>query len=401
MRLLKQLITLAGFAIAPPLQAENQLNWQVSHTQNRLDQQAVFAHPAEQLGIDEGRSELQLQFDGGYGNLHWSLRGSLHQADHSEGVKGFVDELSYDLFVDGWEFSLGRRRIEWGIGYAIRPLDVIAQGQRQHYQTSYESGVDLVEANWFGLESSWQFVALYRPADQQELPDAGGAELAARYYRLWGDVDLHAIVHGVEGGAHGLGGGLSWVVGDALELHLAGLIRRKAHHWAQDDYQSLTEITRLRPIHNPLLLLMGGNWSHEGGITLMVEGWYDERGYSSHTWEQLQQLNQQKQLIPDPALQSLSRLSDSRHYLAPSLLRQNLFFRLSQDNETIDPSLSIQWTPEDGGSVLTLQIDSQILNDLTATLALRQFGGTRGSAYGESGLGQQIYLGLEGQWEIY
>ncbi len=323
----------------------------------------------------------------------WVLRGE-HQGGHLLWSDQGLQELYYDTQLWGEEITLGKRVVSWGVGQGYRPLDFVQQHSRRRLRAEPQEGVWLLALDHFTENATWSL--LY--AEES---------LALRYWSLLEETDLHlqgrvSVEHGLQ-----LGGGFSQVMDRYTEWHGSLL-------WSDRYQQSIHRLSGqssvLLSTENPFVseqhsngvaLLLGGSWSGEGGLSLLVEGWYDGSAYSGEQWNGLQQLARaQRQKIGDSLVSQEALWGNLEYnrqaYLPNNLHRWNLLLRGAWSREGVEPAAEWLYTPEDGGWVATARLSDEG-NQSHLEAGWRYFGGAGDSVYRNGADQQQLYIG----WKYY
>lgn len=263
----------------------------------------------------------------------------------------------------GWQWSVGKKVVSWDVGFGFRPNDMVQQEVRRTLASEALTGKPLLMAEHFDADTAWSLVWT-NPLEPQANTGPKEAALAARVYRRAGAVDWHGFArHGEHTGAS-LGAAAAWVATDALELHAS--VRAYQH---ADSIRSTA--TGTAPFTaNPWQAirtgvgqqwLVGGTWTHESQISVMVEAWHDETALSDAQWEAWTLRNQALPLwlarrVPASAV--AGNLAWQGHaFSASSNLRQdNVFVRLSWQHDRWQPALDVLYTPADQGHMVTASV---------------------------------------------
>lgn len=262
--------------------------------------------------------------------------------------------------ASGLQFSLGRKLVSWDVGYAYRPNDMVAQEERRTLVGNYNRGRPLLQLEHFSAETAWSLVWA-NPAR----PDGQGGDeeaLALRVYQRAGAWDLHGFARfGRE--QHGsLGAAFSVVASDALELHASARVNARSLVWRPELQAALPSPTlpwRRQAQHGSSQLLLGGTWTTEEQLSLLLEYWWDSQALDSTDWaawrERGAQLTQQALTAPAPLRAALAgNLAwQAQGFANSSLQRHNVFARLSWTHGPWTWAGDLLWSPQDAGRVLT------------------------------------------------
>lgn len=233
----------------------------------------------------------------------------------------------------GWQWSAGKKVVSWDVGYGFRPNDMVQQESRRTLAAGALEGHPLLMTEHFNADSAWSLVWV-NPTQDPGANSSNETALAARWYTRQGAADWHLFARqGVHSGAS-LGAAVSWVASDALELHAS----------ARGGQQ-----------------LVGGTWTHESQVSLLLEAWHDATAPSNAQWDAWQARNQALPLLlaqgaPVPAVAG-SLAAQANLFRSSSSLRQdNLFARLSWQHERWQTALDLLYTPADQGLLTTLSV---------------------------------------------
>ncbi len=233
----------------------------------------------------------------------------------------------------GWQWSAGKKVVSWDVGYGFRPNDVVQQETRRTLAAEALEGHPLLMAEHFNADSAWSLVWV-NPTQDFATGGASESTLAARWYTRQGAADWHIFARqGAQTGAS-LGAAVSWVASDALELHAS----------ARGGQQ-----------------LVGGTWTHESQVSLLLEAWHDDTAPSNAQWDAWQARNQFLPLllargVPVPAVAG-SLATQANLFRSSSSLRQdNLFARLSWQQDRWQTALDLLYTPADQGLLATVSV---------------------------------------------
>ncbi|MEY4980070.1 MAG: hypothetical protein RLZZ352_2340 [Pseudomonadota bacterium] len=299
------------------------------------------------------------------------------QHQHPEGGPGqsdaWVNEATLSGSVspgllDGWSWSAGKQVVSWDVGYAFRPNDVVQQETRRTLSPTTLEGRPLLVAEHFSADSAWSLVWV-NPTRDRNATGADEPALAARMYRRDGAVDWHGFArHGTRTGAS-LGAAASWVASDALELH-ASLRHYQRHDTLLPSAAAAgTALAQLNPWQTGLggsgqQALVGGTWTNESQVSLLLEAWHDGTGPSASQWRQWTARNQAlpswaTRGAPASAVAGNLAWQASAFNASPSLHRRSLYARLSWTHEAWQPALDVLYHPADRGHMLTASLSWQ------------------------------------------
>lgn len=270
--------------------------------------------------------------------------------------------------ASGWSWSAGKKVVSWDVGYAFRPNDVVQQETRRTLSPATLVGRPLLMAEHFSADTAWSLVWV-NPTRARNATGADEPALAARVYWRDGAVDWHGFArHGTRTGAS-VGAAASWVASDALELHAS--LRHYQRHDAllPGAAAAGTALTFANPWQAGLggsgqQALVGGTWTNESQVSLLLEAWHDGTAPSASQWRQWTARNQALPAwatlgVPAPAVAGNLAWQASAFNVSPSLHRNSLYARLSWTHEAWQPALDVLYHPADGGRMFTASLTWQ------------------------------------------
>jgi hypothetical protein len=219
-------------------------------------------------------------------------------------------------------------------------------------------------AEQFGAESAWSLVAV-NPTTGRDATGAGESALAARWYQRLGSADAYAFARWGRRTQGSVGAAWSWVASDALELH-ASLRHLARHDTWQDASASAGALASASPWRALTAgaaqqLLLGGTWTSERPVSVLLEAWHDGTAPSRGQWKRWVNRNAALQhlgAVGAPALAVAANLAwqTQAFSASPSLHRQNLFARLAWTTGPWESTLDMLYHPADGGRLLTASL---------------------------------------------
>ena len=276
---------------------------------------------------------------------------------------GWINEAYAAGQALGWQWSAGKKVVSWDVGYGFRPNDMVQQEVRRTLASEALSGKPLLMAEHFDAETAWSLVWV-NPLEERPNTGAKETALAARVYRRAGAVDWHGFARHGEHTGTSFGAATSWVATDSLELHASVRTYQRANSLASANTGTTLSAT------NPwqatrtgagLQWLVGGTWTHESQIGVMLEAWHDDTALSDTQWDDWAARNQALPLWLNrrvPATAVAGNLAWQGHAFGAStnLRQDNVFVRLSWQHERWQPALDVLYTPADQGFVTTASL---------------------------------------------
>jgi hypothetical protein len=366
--------------------------------------QANAVQPGTAAAPDSGNTlETELRASGhGITALATLQQQQLHSGP-TDG-RAWVNELYGAHDGGAWQFSAGKKVVDWDVGYGFRPNDIVQQEVRRTLVASSPEGRPLLSAEYFSADAAWSVVAV-NPTGARS--DIGGYEpaLAARWYQRQGAADLHVFARA---GAHtgpSVGGAVAWVATDALELH--GSLR----YASRIDTKAIDPNAQGVVASNPWLattqtdvsqLLLGGTWTHESQLSLLAEAWWDGTAPSDAQWDAWAQRNAQLAALagagpPAAAVAGNLAWQAQAFSVSPNVRRSNVFLRASWQRGAWSPALDLLYTPADGGRAITASVAWQG-DHAQVQAGLRTYGGPDGAVLAQLPVGRQVYVA--GTWKF-
>ena len=276
---------------------------------------------------------------------------------------GWLNEAYASGKALGWQWSAGKKVVSWDVGYGFRPNDVVQQEVRRTLASEALTGRPLLMAEHFGPDTAWSLVWV-NPLEQQANTGGQEAALAARVYRRAGAVDWHGFARQGEHTGTSVGAAASWIATDAIELHAS--VRAYQH---ADSIRSTNtggglstgnpwQATRLGAGQQ---ILIGGSWTGESQIGLMVEAWHDDTALSDAQWRDWTVRNVVlpvwfNRRIPASAVAGNLAWQGNAFGASNSLRQDNVFARLSWQHERWQTAFDVVYTPADQGTISTASV---------------------------------------------
>jgi hypothetical protein len=284
------------------------------------------------------------------------------QAWDGQGGQGtsWVNELVLSHDAGSWQYSAGKKIVGWDVGYAFRPNDMVQQEARRSLVSSTAEGRPVLMAEHFDAERSWSFVAV-NPSGTRDQTGATEPALAARFYQRQAAVDWHGFVRVAERTGSSVGAALAWVASDAVELHASARYLQRADSLVMTSSAAPLQTSnpwQRSSVSNPALALVGGTWTHQSQLSVLLEAWWDGTALSPQQWSDWRQRNQSLDLLasrgaPTAAVAGNLAWQADAFSASSSLQRSNVYARLSWDVDAWQPSLDLLYHPADGGRMVT------------------------------------------------
>lgn len=303
---------------------------------------------------------------------------------------GLVNELYVDTRVGGEAFTVGKKILGWGVGFAFRPLDVVQQQDRRLLNVFTFEGVPAVAWERFTESAAWT-VVYANPTAGRAGEGRDDESIAVRYYRQDASTDWHGVARW--SARTGAQAGIGWnrVLSDAAQVYASALAMQRHDLVRHGLIGAPVPLASGDPFVSArrgaaAQLSAGGSWTGESGIGWLVEAWYDGTAYRAKDWTDLHRLAlAQSALLGVPGVPESAVAGnlafDARAFERQNVIRENVLVRWSYDSETWDAALDVLLTPRDGGSVWTASLSRQY-DRLRWEIGARRFAGPPDAAFG-------------------
>lgn len=348
----------------------------------------------------------------------------LWQSHNNEGDVGTdLDLIPYELFWQSpltWgdtkvDVTLGKMRLDWGVGYGYRPLDLFLPYQQNPLGIQVEEGPGVALVSLYDAKGEWSLVATdasWVSASTTRLQQQNQQRgVGLRHYRLAGDNEGQIIGY-VDDVRKGLLGA-SWVsvLNASWEVHGSLLYQRR--YWQYALPEERRPSVTLTEKHHAGQLLLGFNWADSIGHNVIVEYWYDGRSWSHSEWQQAMAYADDLQWQPQPARAA----AYAQGFEQTNLMSHNLLLHWSLSQHAwrnwtwsqhsdwlsrLTPTLDVLYAPEDGGMMVTPRLNMELHDSGTSSSALelvaRYAGGEHSSVYAHIPDRLTFLLNLKGRF---
>ncbi|WP_444890817.1 hypothetical protein [Microbulbifer sp. DLAB2-AA] len=325
--------------------------------------------------------ERQVKLQGALQVSDWEGQVSmLHEAGSGAGEESelVVEELFWQGDRFGWDLLAGKRRLDFGVSYAHRPLDLFLPMERNPVSLRADEGVAVVSASRFTASGELSLMLVDANASQlinEELPRG----LAARWYQLKGVSEWQLL--GYLDDQRGLNIGASWVTtyGESWELHSEGRYQQRYRQWLKPGSPRTGTLPREGEQSDGWQALLGMTWTHNAGHTIIAEYWFDSRAWHTRDWQRL--ADNANWYREQGEGWDATRYASAVAFLSEARNRHNLMMHWSLSNHNYNPKLDILYSPGDRGMVLTAGINHEMKGDWTLGASIRYFGGAKKSYF--------------------
>ncbi|MCW8876453.1 MAG: hypothetical protein OQK51_05280 [Kangiellaceae bacterium] len=316
--------------------------------------------------------------------------------DLSKEDKLIIGEFFLDTSAYGWDYTFGKKRLNWAVGFGHQPLNLVT------VESNLATGVVIDEGAWMISAESYSdsgsltlIVANSKTQQDSNIDQPKGAGI--RYYELVGDWDLQGIIYGDDINRLNIGGSAVTVIGDALSYHVSTLwserYRKLGHSLNGDEYFPSEYPIQEYMADNGFQFLTGISYSFANNLSLIAEYWYDSRSASYRQWQDLFDAGSAQ----SDTLGGLTLLAAEREFFTTvNLVQHNMLLHLSYDSEKYDIEVDMQISPRDKGVVATARIIYEWSQNHKSQFGFRSYGGSNGSVYRQLPNDFETFFRIEG-----
>lgn len=291
------------------------------------------------------------------------------------------------------DLSIGKQRLDWGVGYGFRPLDIFKSYERNPVGIQVDEGVGAATVSYFDGVGQWELVATDESWASTNTEQVSLAKkqhgIGLRRYALVENTELQGIVYFDQVHRGTVGGTAVTVLTPALEVHSSFAYAQRYQAYQQGD---MNEPVRWGFHNDSYQFLLGFNWANTAGLNIIGEYWYDGRSWDKSMWKKA--FKREEELSQHKATIDLAR-SYSYGLDNTSLVTQNvmLHFKMNMSAlhpkyfwlEKLEPNLDLLVSPTDGGLVTTPRLSYQVYesgeSDVKVELVNRFYTGAGNSVY--------------------
>jgi hypothetical protein len=179
--------------------------------------------------------DVEYQQDGArmhlVGRQQWQeQRGEAGQPVKQNADQLILAELYLDTSLAGVELTFGKKRLNWGVGYAQQPLNIITTEARMATGVVVEEGAWLLSAERYTDNGVWTLLAASSKTQQPGVADQPNS-VGLRYYQLAAGWDLQALAFTDDINHLRVGGSAVGVLGAQTTVHVTGLWQQRYQRW--------------------------------------------------------------------------------------------------------------------------------------------------------------------------
>ncbi|MDG2898519.1 hypothetical protein P7M61_29275, partial [Vibrio parahaemolyticus] len=183
----------------------------------------------------------------------------------------------------------GKLRVDWGVGYGYRPLDLFKPYRQNPVGLVAEEGAGVFSLSHYDMAGEWTVIATdssWGQQDQSALDQAAEQQgVGIRRYALVGDTEYQLIGYYDDVRRGLLGASAIAVWDESIAMHGSMLWQKQSvgYQVQQDDlYQPVS----VEEQGCAFQALVGVNWANQAGHNVIAEYWYDSRAWSKSEWQQ-------------------------------------------------------------------------------------------------------------------
>ncbi|MFN3016834.1 hypothetical protein ACK1CN_12900 [Vibrio coralliilyticus] len=313
------------------------------------------------------------------------------------------------------DMTLGKIRLDWGVGYGYRPLDLFKPYRRNPVGIQVEEGAGVAMASYFDPSGEWSLLysdSSWTKQESSELEQRTEQQgIGLRRYWFADETEWQGIAY-YDDVRQGLIGGSMVSVFDASWAYHASFAYQR--DYLGFEQQGLYSPVTLANKSSGFQGLVGLNWASQAGNQIIVEYWYDNRAWSKEDWRQgLERATALSESVSTAGL-SHSYAQGLNHI---NLVQHNVMFHWSLNPtswsqwqwsknvlwlENVEPTFDLLLSPQDGGVIATQWINYSAYDSgqtsVDVELAARFMTGSHDSVYANLSDKRMIFINLKGKF---
>jgi len=342
-----------------------------------------------------------------------------------QGGFSLANETLGEQYID---VTLGKIRLDWGVGYGYRPLDIIKPYRRNPVGIVAEEGAGVVALSVFDAAGEWTLLYTDSTWTSQSLNELERQSqqqgIGVRRYGMQGEQEYQWLVY-YDDVRHGLiGGSLVSVLDLAWELHGSATYQHQSLGYELPS--SSQQPVVLSEQGNAFQTLLGLTWANEVGNSIILEYWYDSRPWSSAQWQQAIDTATSLNKMATPSTRSTQAGTSQNTGLSASyaqgfqhsnIVQHNVMLHWSLNStawaqwgwsreinwiQHVTPTFDLLYSPQDNGIIATQWLNYEWIDTGSASLdlelAARFLTGKSNSAYANLPDKHMILLNLKGRF---
>ncbi len=392
----RRLFLLLAMIALPVAAEESELGWTtraVAESRSlRTDSPFTNGLDLTTFGRDRGRIEQELR--GRVGPVNLLLTATASGREGAKPDTRFVAHEAYaDFSLAGERFTVGKKVLSGDVGHAFRPIDVVQRESRLQLQPPPLEGIPSISWDNFSADSAWSLI-IANPGHGRRGEAKDDGSVALKLYRRLASADFHGIVRHTGCNGVEIGAAVAAVPDDSLEIHASVLAQQRAElRQPLADNASIADLLNperalaTQRIESPRKALIGATWTHENGVSLLGELWWDGTANSAEDWKRLaRQAARRNALIGTPGIPLAAvagaNAASTRLFDQANLARRGLLTRLAWSDAASGWSAAADLihSLEDGGRNLTLSA-GYAADKWRVDAGLRRYGGRADSVF--------------------
>ncbi|WP_428435771.1 hypothetical protein [Photobacterium frigidiphilum] len=342
-----------------------------------------------------------------------------------QGGFSLANEIVGEQYID---VTLGKIRLDWGVGYGYRPLDIIKPYRRNPVGIVAEEGAGVVALSVFDATGEWTLLYTDSSWTSQSLNDLERQSqqqgVGVRHYRMQGEQEYQWLAY-YDDVRHGLiGGSVVSVLDLAWEFHGSATFQHQSLGYELPSSNQQPVV--LSEQGNAFQTLLGLTWANEVGNSIILEYWYDSRAWSSSQWQQAIDTATSLNKMATPSTNSTQTGTSQNTALSASyaqgfqlsnIVQHNVMLHWSLNStawaqwdwsreinwiQHVTPTFDLLYSPQDNGIIATQWLNYEWIDTGSASLdlelAARFLTGKSNSAYANLPDKHLILLNLKGQF---
>jgi|GEM_PF-2317099 len=323
-----------------------------------------------------------------------------------------VSEAWWAIDVADWNLSVGKRKRDFDVNQALRPLDMFSPTDPLALFTLVAPGVWQAAADWFGSDNA---LTLLCNESQQPFLRYGKRLDASwgcggRYYQQQGSAEWQAVVHHDAAMGWRIGGSWQQVLSDALALQSSWLWQQHSWQTAWIDWPAVIATTQPAAttsampgntpikLDRPLVQVVGDRaaWQFSAGLNysttrynLLLEYGLDGQAPADQAWRALQHRLAQGKLQPIELRTSQQLFGSAR------ISRQQWLLHLrSHDNTHWQHAVTLLYQPAVRGLLMSASLSYSTGQHSSFNIGIKHFTGATDNAFALLGLRSEAVAGV-------
>lgn len=352
---------------------------------------ALYEQPSSHQWVQSVNLEWQQKLSGQEFNL--AAAGWNHYSRDSTRFHHEVSELWWARDASDWRFSVGKRKRDFDVNYALRPLDLFSPTDPLALYNVVEPGVWQLAADWYGADNA--LTLLCNETSQRflrygkNLPASSGC--GARYYQQHGELEWQGLVHWDQDIGWRTGGSLVAVLHESLALQ--GSVLWQQYYWTSRWIDWPSSMTGDLPIieaaqqQGAWQVSAGLNYTHPAGWNLLLEYGYDEQAPAASDWMRFQKK------LHRSTLQPMEQRSGRQLYGGARLIREQWLLHLRGQGDW-QPTMTLLYQPAVKGMLISAAIHRNVADNVGINLGIKHFAGPVDNPFRLLGLRSEVVAGV-------